>query len=229
MSVPGVRIEIEKLRRVHHLHGRQIVVLDGLTAAIEPGERVAVVGASGSGKSTLMHILGLLDRPTGGRVTLDGREVGSLGTSERARIRNRRIGFVFQSHNLLREQTALGNVMMPVRLSGTSPSVALQRAEILLRSVGLGHRLEHLPGALSGGEQQRVALARALVMGPGLVLADEPTGNLDPATAAGVFDLMLQLNEQLGSTLVVVTHSMDLASQFPRVLRLVDGRVQEAA
>ncbi|MEZ4319150.1 MAG: ABC transporter ATP-binding protein [Myxococcota bacterium] len=229
MSESGVRIEIERLRRVHSLGGREIVVLDGLTADIAPGEMVAVVGQSGSGKSTLMHLLGLLDRPTSGTLKLDGHEVGSMGFNQRARIRNRRIGFVFQAHNLLREQTALGNVMMPVRLSGTPESVARKRAEVLLRSVGLAHRLDHRPGALSGGEQQRVALARALVMGPGLVLADEPTGNLDPETAAGVFDLMLQLNRQLGSTLVVVTHSIDLAEQFPRVLRLVDGVVQEAS
>ncbi len=224
----GVKIEIADLKRVHWLGSRRIDVLKGLTATIEPGEKVAIVGQSGSGKSTLMHLLGLLDRPTSGKVWLDGKEVGSMSMHRRAAIRNRRIGFVFQAHNLLREQTALGNVMMPVRLSGTPERIARTRAETLLKAVGLSHRLDHRPGALSGGEQQRVALARAMVMGPGLVLADEPTGNLDPQTADGVFDLMLQLNRQLGSTLVIVTHSMELARRFPRTLRLVDGQVKEA-
>jgi len=222
----GVRIEVRGLTRIHKLNRREIVVLDGMNATFEPGEMVAIVGQSGSGKSTLMHLLGLLDRPTRGTVTIDGRESSSMNATARAAVRNRRIGFVFQAHNLLREQSALGNVMMPVRLSGSPTSVAKARAEALLRSVGLSHRLDHLPGELSGGEQQRVALARALVMGPGLVLADEPTGNLDPETAAGVFDLMLQMNRQLGSTLIVVTHSMALAEHFPRVLRLVDGVVE---
>ena len=228
MSQAGVRIEIQDLRRVHWLGARRIDVLKGLTTVIEPGEKVAIVGQSGSGKSTLMHLLGLLDRPTSGKVWLDGDEVGSMSMHRRASIRNRRIGFVFQAHNLLREQSAIGNVMMPVRLSGTPERIARARAQTLLKAVGLSHRFDHRPGALSGGEQQRVALARAMVMGPGLVLADEPTGNLDPQTADGVFDLMLQLNRQLGSTLVIVTHSMELARRFPRTLRLVDGQVMEA-
>nr|MBA2320995.1 ABC transporter ATP-binding protein [Deltaproteobacteria bacterium] len=191
------------------------------------GDRVAIVGPSGAGKSTLLHLVGLLDRPTSGEIDLDGRGVAGLGDSERARLRNRMVGFVFQSHLLLPEHTALGNVSMPVLLAGGTHELANARASALLGAVGLADRLTHRPGELSGGEQQRVALARALVMGPGLVLADEPTGNLDPTTAAGVFDLMVQLNVQLGSTLVVVTHSRELADRFPRRLLLADGRFRE--
>lgn len=224
----GVTIAVDGLTKTHHLGRTEIQVLKGVTSGIDAGEMVAILGASGSGKSTLMHILGLLDRPTRGSLHLDGVEVSSLSDRKRARLRNRRIGFVFQAHHLLPEHTAMGNVMMPVRLAGAPVSLARERARILLEAVGLGHRLEHKPGELSGGEQQRVALARALVMGPGLLLADEPTGNLDPQTAAGVFDLMLDLNRTLGSTLVVVTHSHALADSFPRVMRLESGLLVDA-
>ena len=223
----GVHVEVRGLTRRHTKGRAQIDVLTGVDLDLAPGDRVAVVGPSGSGKSTFLHTLGLLDAPTAGTVKLDGEDVFSLPASRRASIRNRSVGFVFQSHNLLPEHTALGNVMIPVRLAGGATKVANARATALLRAVGLGHRLDHRPGELSGGEQQRVALARALVMGPGLVLADEPTGNLDPNTALGVFDLMLQLNEQLGSTMVVVTHSMELADRFPRRLILEAGRFRE--
>jgi lipoprotein-releasing system ATP-binding protein len=199
-------------------------VLDNMDVDFSPGERVAIVGRSGAGKSTLLHLLGLLDRPDAGTIQFGDQLVSALSESQRARVRSRRVGFVFQSHNLLPEHTALGNVAVPVRLAGGSAATANARASALLKAVGLADRLEHRPGALSGGEQQRVALARALVMGPGLVLADEPTGNLDPNTANDVFDLMLRLNDQLGSTLVVVTHSLELASRFPRVLRLSKGK-----
>ncbi|HHO51202.1 MAG TPA: ABC transporter ATP-binding protein [Deltaproteobacteria bacterium] len=194
---------------------------------LSSGERVAIVGPSGSGKSTFLHAVGLLDQPTAGSVCFDGRDTLSMSSSERARIRNRRIGFVFQAHNLLPEHSALGNVMIPVRLAGSSASVAEARAIALLAAVGLGARLSHKPGELSGGEQQRVAIARALVMAPDLVLADEPTGNLDPDTAAGVFELLLDLNTQLESTLVVVTHSRSLAERFPRRLILDGGLFRE--
>ena len=204
-----------------------IEVLRDVSLAIEPGERVAVLGPSGTGKSTFLHMLGLLDRPTSGRLELFGEDVTTLSDDERARIRNLRVGFVFQAHNLLPELSAMENVMLPVRVSGAPIEVARVRAEALLRAVGLGHRLTHQPGELSGGEQQRVALARALVMGPGIVLADEPTGNLDPSTAGGVFELMLDLNRQLGSTLLVVTHSHELAARFPRRLVLRDSRFVE--
>ncbi len=224
----GVTIETRGVTRVHRKGRIELTVLDGVSFQVQPGEMVAVVGPSGSGKSTLMHLLGLLDRPTRGTILLDGADVSNLPSKRQAQIRNRRIGFVFQAHHLLPEHTALSNVMMPVRLSGSPVRLAKERAEALLRAVGLGARLDHKPGELSGGEQQRVALARAMVMGPGLILADEPTGNLDPATASEVFDLMLDLNRTLGSTLLVVTHSMELAARFSRRLRLSNGKVVEA-
>jgi lipoprotein-releasing system ATP-binding protein len=205
----------------------RIDVLRDIDLSLQPGERVAVVGPSGSGKSTFLHLVGLLDRPTAGTVTIDGELTGRLGEGQLARVRNRRIGFVFQAHHLLPEHTALGNVMMPVRLAGGPRDVAQVRAEALLAAVGLEHRMTHRPGELSGGEQQRVALARALVLAPGLVLADEPTGNLDPHTARGVLDLLVDLNAQLGSTLVVVTHSREFAELFPRRLSLDEGRFTE--
>jgi lipoprotein-releasing system ATP-binding protein len=223
----GVRVDIEGLCKRHVKAGRALDVLLDVDLSLAPGDRVAIVGPSGSGKSTFLHLLGLLDRPTAGRVRFDGQDAATLSEYARATLRNRQIGYVFQAHNLLPEHTALGNAGMPVRLAGAAPAVADARAAALLRAVGLGHRLHHQPGELSGGEQQRVALARALVMGPGLVLADEPTGNLDPATAGGVFDLMMQLNAQLGSTLVVVTHSQELAARFPRQLAFAAGRLQE--
>ena len=205
----------------------KIRVLNGVDLALAPGDRVAVVGPSGSGKSTLMHVLGLLDRPSEGIVELDGEDITKLPDARRDAIRNGRIGFVFQAHNLLPEHTALGNVAIPVRLAGAPPSVAEARASALLDAVGLGDRMHHKPGQLSGGEQQRVAIARALVMAPGLVLADEPTGNLDPVTSNKVFELFLKLNQQLGSTLLVVTHSMELAERFPRRLVISGGTFDE--
>jgi len=223
----GVHVEIRDLSRRHTKGQRTIEVLQGIDLTLEPGSRVAIVGPSGSGKSTFLHLLGMLDRPNSGEIRLDGSDVGSLTDARRASLRNRKIGFVFQAHHLLPEQTAIGNVMAPVRFAGSSVAIARTRAAALLEATGLGDRLDHKPGELSGGEQQRVALARALVMGPGLVLADEPTGNLDPETASGVFELMLQLNEQLGSTVVVVTHSLELASRFPRQLFLEAGQFRE--
>jgi lipoprotein-releasing system ATP-binding protein len=207
----------------------RIDVLRDVDLDLASGEMVAVLGPSGTGKSTFLHLLGLLDRPSEGSLSLFGEDVTTMNDARRARLRNLRVGYVFQAHNLLPELTAMGNVMLPVRLAGSPPAVARARAEALLSAVGLSHRLTHQPGELSGGEQQRVALARALVMGPGLVLADEPTGNLDPKTAGGVFDLILDLNRQLESTLVVVTHSHELASRFPRRLVLEDGRFVEGA
>ena len=223
----GIHVEVRGLSKRYRKGQNDIQVLDELDLELKAGEMVSVVGPSGTGKSTLLHMLGMLDRPTSGVVMLDGVDVYGRSDVNVDRLRNRRVGFVFQSHNLLSERTALGNVMVPVRLAGGSPGLAEARAAALLEAVGLGHRLHHQPGELSGGEQQRVALARALVMGPGLVLADEPTGNLDPATADGVFDLMLSLNEQLGSTLVVVTHSLELSRRFSRRLDLAYGQLQE--
>jgi lipoprotein-releasing system ATP-binding protein len=220
----GVDVEIRGLERTHVKGRHTIEVLRGIDIDLAAGDRVAVVGPSGCGKSTFLHVLGLLDHPTAGTLTLDGQPTGSMSEPRLAEVRNRRIGFVFQAHHLLPEQSAVGNVSVPVRLAGGSPAVANARAEALLVAVGLGARLTHKPGELSGGEQQRVAIARALVMSPGLVLADEPTGNLDPQTADGVFDLLLELNAQLGSTMVVVTHSRELAERFPRRLSLEEGR-----
>jgi lipoprotein-releasing system ATP-binding protein len=224
----GLGVQARGVCKTYRSGSNRIDVLRDLDLDLEPGERVAIVGPSGCGKSTLMHLLGLLDRPSEGTLTFDGVDVGNLGERERDALRNRRIGFVFQSHNLLPEHTALGNVTVPVRLAGGSNEVAEARAKVLLEAVGLGARLHHQPSQLSGGERQRVALARALVMGPALVLADEPTGNLDPATAARVFHLFLELNRQLGSTLVVVTHSERLAARFPRRLTVSEGRLVES-
>jgi lipoprotein-releasing system ATP-binding protein len=223
----GVAVRIRGLSRNHQMGARTIEVLAGVDLDLSPGERVAVLGPSGSGKSTFLHMLGLLDRPSAGTIEFDGVEIGGMSVTERARVRNRQVGFVFQSHNLLPEHTALGNVSVPARLYGASRQAAETRARVLLAAVGLADRLDHQPGELSGGEQQRVALARAMVMGPGLVLADEPTGNLDPATADAVFDLLLRMNQQLGSTLVVVTHSEALAARFPRRLHVDDGKFIE--
>jgi lipoprotein-releasing system ATP-binding protein len=223
----GVRVDVRGVSKIYRKGDHEIRVLQGVDLQLEAGEAVAIVGPSGSGKSTFMHLIGLLDSPSAGQIWLDGERVVGMSARGRDHLRNRRIGFVFQSHHLLPEHDALGNVMVPVRLSGSSNDVARRRAQALLEAVGLGHRLHHKPGELSGGEQQRVALARALVMGPGLVLADEPTGNLDPETADGVFRLMLELNRQLGSTLLVVTHSHDIASRFPRRLLVKNGRFME--
>ena len=222
-----MHVSIQGLRRTHQKGAQTIEVLRGVDMELEPGERVAIVGPSGSGKSTFLHAIGLLDRPTAGIIRFDGLDTSTMSDDQRASIRNRRVGYVFQAHNLLPEHTALGNVMVPVRLAGGSVEVAATRARALLEAVGLANRVTHKPGELSGGEQQRVALARALVMGPELVLADEPTGNLDPGTAGGVFDLLINLHEQLESTLVVVTHSRELAERFPRRLMVEGGTFRD--
>jgi lipoprotein-releasing system ATP-binding protein len=195
---------------------------------VEPGERIAIVGESGVGKSTLLHLLGALDRPTAGRVLFDGEDVFTRRETDLAAFRNREIGFVFQFHHLMPDFTALENVMLPGLIARESRAAARARAESLLTRVGLQDRLTHRPGELSGGEQQRVAVARALARRPRLLLADEPTGNLDPQTASGVQDLLLELNQEHGAALIVATHSVHLAHAMSRTLRLTGGRLEPA-
>ena len=206
-----------------------VEVLRGLDLDIVAGERVAVIGESGVGKSTLLHLLGCLDAPTGGRLQIDGVDVFSRSEAEIAAFRNRTVGFVFQFHHLMGDFTALENVMLPALIARESPREARSRAAALLERVGLKDRIDHRPGELSGGEQQRVAVARGVMCRPRLLLADEPTGNLDPETGERVHELLLELNAECGATLVVATHNASLAAAMERTLRLVGGRIDPVA
>jgi lipoprotein-releasing system ATP-binding protein len=208
--------------------GGRICVLDGVDLDVNRGESVSIIGESGTGKSTLLHVLGALDRPEAGQVRVGGQEVGKLSEDALAYLRNRSVGFVFQFHHLLREFTALENVMMPQQIAGTSPRAARDRARELLESVGLGARLEHTPARLSGGEQQRVAVARALANRPLVLLADEPSGNLDPETSERLHDLLFGVSEEQGAAMVLVTHDLGLAARAGRVLRLHGGHLVHA-
>lgn len=218
-------ISLEKVSKRFHHEGRDLVILEDVDLVVGEGEMVCVVGPSGAGKSTLLHILGTLDLPTGGKVIYDGVDVTRLPSARLAEFRNRHIGFVFQFHHLLPEFTALENVMMPGLIRGERRAQLVPLAEKLLDEVGLSHRVEHRPGELSGGEQQRVALARALVMNPRVVLADEPTGNLDTKTSEAIHSLLFQINATRGTTFLIVTHSRDLADRMPRVVSMRDGNI----
>ena len=222
----GVVLTAQGVTRTFHEGSSSLEVLRGLDLAVLAGERLGIIGASGSGKTTLLQILGGLDRPDGGQVAIDGRDLHALRELERGQLRNRTIGFVYQFHHLLAEFSAQENVAMPLLVRRMPASEAAQRAAALLGRVGLGERLRHRPHQLSGGERQRAAVARALVTAPRLVLADEPTGNLDGRNAEQVFALMLELNRELGTSLVVVTHDARLAARMDRVLELDQGRLR---
>ncbi len=222
-------IRAERLGKTYAEGKLHTPVFDALDFAVARGETVAILGASGAGKSTLLHLLGGLDVPTSGEVIVAGQQMSALSDAARGRLRNQALGFVYQFHHLLPEFTALENVMMPVLLAGEEVAVARQRAQVLLESVGLGHRLQHKPGELSGGERQRAAVARALVNNPMCVLGDEPTGNLDEKTAANVFAQMLELNRAQGTSLVLVTHDRRLARKLDRVMELRQGKLHALA
>lgn len=218
-------IKINHLNKTFIKDGTRIDVLKDLDLEIGKGDSVAIVGVSGSGKSTLIHILGTLDRPTSGTILFEDQDIFEWPETKLAGFRNKTIGFVFQFNNLLPEFSSLENVMMPALIHGMNGKEAAQRAEVLLKDMGLHDRTTHKPGELSGGEQQRVAIARALVMEPELLLADEPTGNLDTQTGAVIGDLLVRLNREKGITLVVVTHNTALARQMSRNIGLQDGRI----
>jgi lipoprotein-releasing system ATP-binding protein len=221
-------LSIRNVFKSYFLHGKRIDVLRGVSLDISRGELVSLVGPSGAGKSTFLHVLGTLDAPAAGEVFFEERSVFAMSDAEIAEFRNRTIGFVFQSHYLLPEFTALENVAMPALVQRADRTTTYTKARELLERVGLGARVDHKPGELSGGEAQRVALARALVLQPAILLADEPTGNLDPATGEGIHQLLRDVNRDLGITAVVVTHNETLARSMPRQLRLAGGQVTDA-
>src|SRR5215207_1568126 len=221
-------IEAHDLRKVYKMGEVEVEALRGVSFEIKRGEVVSIMGPSGSGKSTLMNTLGCLDRPTSGEYVLDGEAVASLNDDQLASIRNRKVGFVFQSFNLLSRQTAITNVELPLRYSGNSEG-GRDRAIEALKAVGLGDRMTHRPYELSGGQQQRVAIARAIVNTPAIIMADEPTGNLDSKVGREIMSLLLNLNKDSGTTLIIVTHDPTVAEQTQRVIRLRDGLLESAS
>ena len=224
-------IQLQDIRKTYHLGEVDVPVLKGISLAIERGEMVALMGVSGSGKTTLMNILGCLDHPSSGRYWLDGQEISGLSPDERAGLRNRKIGFVFQSFNLLPRTSALENVMMPLSYTpkGLPDREVRDRCAVLLRRVGLGDRLDHEPSQLSGGEQQRVAIARALINRPALLFADEPTGNLDSHTSEEILQMFEQLNGDEGITIILVTHDAGVARHARRIIHIHDGVIENGA
>lgn len=224
---PTPLVFVDNLQRSFNMGNQTVHVLNGITMTIQRREMVAIIGASGAGKSTLLHILGTLDRPTKGEVLFEGQNMFKVSETALASFRNRRIGFVFQFHHLLPEFTALENVSLPALIQKIPKSTAMESAKSLLSEVGLSNRLHHKPGELSGGEQQRVAVARALIRHPDLVLADEPTGNLDTQTGDELFELLRKLNETHGTAFVIVTHNEKLSHQTDRLIHLQDGQILE--
>lgn len=224
MSNPII-LQCRQLTKRYQQGDLDVEVLKGINLSIEAGKRVAIMGSSGSGKSTLLHLLGGLEKPTSGEVILDGVNLNNVSASKQSQLRNRSLGFIYQFHHLLGEFTLLENVAMPLLIAGESVALAREKAEGLLKRVGLGHRIIHKPGELSGGERQRAAVARALINHPKCVLADEPTGNLDSKTAEQIYQLMLELNRELNVSFLVVTHDPDLAERMDEVLHMGDGLV----
>lgn len=228
LTTPAV-LQSRGLSKTFFQGHQPLTVLRDINLTVARGERVAIVGSSGAGKSTLLHLLGGLDNPSAGEVMVDGHPLSRMKDAARGRLRNRLLGFIYQFHHLLPEFTALENVAMPLLIRGVKPAEATRRASELLDKVGLGQRLGHKPGELSGGERQRAAVARALITEPACVLADEPTGNLDRQNAEHVFELMLNLNRSLGTSFVIVTHDMNLASRMDHIWRLIDGVLERDA
>ena len=218
-------IELENVTKIYEMGNQQVAALGGVSLSIDEGEIVAIMGRSGSGKSTMMNLIGCLDVPTSGRYVLDGEDVGRLSDDRLAAVRNRKIGFVFQTFNLLPRLSALENVALPLVYAGKNKVDRLQKAEQMMERVGLGDRMNHKPNELSGGQGQRVAIARAMINDPSIILADEPTGNLDSKTSQEIMELFRQIHED-GNTVIVVTHEADIAKHARRIIRLMDGLVE---